>query len=68
MERGVFDVEAVKKANDELIGTIQESLQIADEGKAKRAEAEGALQKMEAELREALSAAKSRSATEAPSG
>ena len=68
MERGVFDVEAVKKANDELIGTIQESLQIADEGKAKRAEAEGELQKMEAELREALSAAKSRSATEAPSG
>ena len=40
MERGVFDIEAVKQANADLIGTIQESLQIADEGKAKRAAAE----------------------------
>ncbi|WP_372891071.1 toxic anion resistance protein [Rhodosalinus sp.] len=67
MERGVFDVEAVKTANDELIATIRESLQIADEGKAKRAEAETELQKMEAELRETLSAAKSRGAAEASS-
>ena len=37
MERGVFDIEAVKAANADLIGTIQESLQIADEGKARRA-------------------------------
>jgi uncharacterized protein YaaN involved in tellurite resistance len=34
MERGVFDIEAVKQANADLIGTIEESLQIADEGKA----------------------------------
>ncbi|MCE8522541.1 toxic anion resistance protein [Ruegeria sp. 1NDH52C] len=60
MERGVFDIEAVKKANADLIGTIQESLQIADEGKAKRAAAEEELKKMEAELRDTLAAARAR--------
>ena len=58
MERGVFDIEAVKQANADLIGTIEESLQIADEGKRRRAEAETELQNMERELREKLSAAK----------
>jgi len=60
MERGVFDIEAVKKANADLIGTIQESLQIADEGKARRAAAEEELKKMERELRDTLAAAKAR--------
>ncbi|MEM5519800.1 toxic anion resistance protein [Sulfitobacter sp. AS59] len=57
MERGVFDIEAVKQANADLIGTIEESLQIADEGKAKRAAAEKDLQEMEANLRDTLAAA-----------
>jgi len=60
MERGVFDIEAVKSANATLIATIEESLKIADEGKAKRAAAEEDLKKMEAELRETLAAAKAR--------
>ncbi len=60
MERGVFDIEAVKQANADLIGTIQESLEIADEGKAKRSAAEADLQKMEADLRDTLAAAKAR--------
>ncbi|WP_428512218.1 toxic anion resistance protein [Roseovarius sp.] len=60
MERGVFDIEAVKQANANLIGTIEESLQIADEGKARRAKAEEDLQSMEKELRDTLAAAKSR--------
>ncbi|WP_324754367.1 toxic anion resistance protein [Roseovarius sp. Pro17] len=60
MERGVFDIEAVKKANADLIGTIQESLQIADEGKARRAAAEEDLKKMESELRDTLASAKAR--------
>tara|TARA_R110000787_G_scaffold11003_9_gene36781 strand:- start:13390 stop:14565 length:1176 start_codon:yes stop_codon:yes gene_type:complete len=58
MERGVFDIEAVKQANADLIGTIQESLQIADEGKARRALAEKELQEMEANLRDTLASAK----------
>jgi uncharacterized protein YaaN involved in tellurite resistance len=60
MERGVFDIEAVKQANQDLVATINESLQIADEGKARRAAAEVELQKMEAELRETLASAKAR--------
>jgi len=60
MERGVFDIEAVKKANADLIGTIEDSLKIADEGKAKRAAAEADLKKMETELRDTLASAKAR--------
>ena len=60
MERGVFDIEAVKQANADLIGTIEESLQIADEGKAKRAAAEADLKKMESDLRDTLASAKAK--------
>ena len=60
MERGVFDIEAVKQANSDLIATINESLQIADDGKAKRAAAEVDLKKMEADLRDTLASAKAR--------
>lgn len=59
MERGVFDIEAVKQANADLIATIEESLQIADEGKRRRAEAETELQTMETELRNTLASARS---------
>lgn len=60
MERGVFDIESVKRANEQLIATINDSLAIADEGKARRAAAEAELQKMEAELRDTLASAKAR--------
>ena len=60
MERGVFAIEAVAAANRTLVDTIEESLQIADEGKRRRSDAEAELQKMEIELRETLAAAKSR--------
>ncbi len=57
MERGVFDIETVKTANAELIETIEDSLRIADEGRARRASAEADLQTMEAELRSTLASA-----------
>lgn len=60
MERGVFDINAVKEANANLIATINESLEIADEGKRKRAEAELELKKMEEELKNTLASAKAR--------
>jgi uncharacterized protein YaaN involved in tellurite resistance len=60
MERGVFDIEAVKTANKRLIDTINESLAIADEGKKKRAAAEEELKKMEQELKTTLASAKAR--------
>jgi uncharacterized protein YaaN involved in tellurite resistance len=58
MERGVFDIEAIKKANEALIGTIEDSLAIADEGKKRRAAAEEELATMERELRQTLTAAR----------
>jgi uncharacterized protein YaaN involved in tellurite resistance len=60
MERGVFDINAVKAANENLIATINESLDIAEEGKRKRAEAETEMQKMEAELKATLASARAR--------
>ena len=60
MERGVFDIEAVKAANATLIATIEDSLRIADEGKSRRAAAEAELQKMEGELRDTLAAARAK--------
>ncbi len=60
MERGVFDIESVKKANQTLIATINDSLRITDEGKAMRAKAEEELKVMEGELRQALVAAKAK--------
>ena len=60
MERGVFDIAAVRQANEDLVATIEESLQIADEGKARRAEAEKELEQMEKELRTTLASASAR--------
>lgn len=57
IERGVFDIDAVKRANENLIATIEESLQIADEGKRKRREAERTLEQLETELKSKLVAA-----------
>ncbi len=57
IERGVFDIESVKKANQSLIDTINESLEIADEGKRMRVEAEKELVIAENALRETLQAA-----------
>jgi uncharacterized protein YaaN involved in tellurite resistance len=61
-ERGVFDLAAIEKANGELIATIEDSLRIADEAKARRAEAERSLERMESELKATLAAATSRTA------
>ncbi|MCC5957565.1 MAG: toxic anion resistance protein [Natronohydrobacter sp.] len=66
IERGVFDIAAVKQANETLIATIEDSLRIADEGRAKRAAAEEELTKMESELRNSLASARSRDSNPAP--
>lgn len=54
IERGVFDIESVKKANDTLIKTIEESLKISAEGKKARADALVTLEQTESELKETL--------------
>ncbi len=60
IERGVFDIEAIEKANAALIETIEDSLRIADEGRKQRAEAESQLQTLETELRSSLVSASAR--------
>ena len=57
IERGVFDIEVVRQANQALIATIEEGLKIADEGKRARAAAGQELARLESDLRRALSAA-----------
>lgn len=60
IERGVFDIAAIEKANANLVATIEDSLRIADEGKAKRADAEARLVACEADLKKSLAAAKAK--------
>ena len=60
IERGVFDIETVKQANETLIATIEDSLRIADEGRRRRKEATAQLETLEDELRQALTAAHAR--------
>ena len=60
MERGIYDIEVVRQANDTLIATIEDSLRIADEGKGKRREAEKQLEECERRLIETLAAASAR--------
>lgn len=60
IERGVFDIEVVKHANQTLIETIEESLAIADEGKRARAVASQELERLEADLRRTLTSASAR--------
>ena len=57
-ERGIVDIETLKKTNLELISTLEEVRQIQDEGRAKRAEAEEELGRIEGELRQKLLAMK----------
>ena len=66
MERGVFDMDSVRKAHANLLASIEEGLVIADEGKRRRAEAEVELHRLEGELRESLKSA-SAHGTETPS-
>jgi len=56
MERGVFDIESIKEANNTLMATLNESLEIAQEGKRARAHAEKELTEIEGELKAALMA------------
>ena len=60
MERGIFDIESIKKANETFIATLDDSLRIAEEGKLARSEALLELQKTEKELKDALLAVKAK--------
>jgi uncharacterized protein YaaN involved in tellurite resistance len=58
--RGVFDIESIKKANQTLIDSINESLDITFKAKEARAKAEVELEQIEKQLQDALVAAERR--------
>ena len=53
-ERGIVDIETLKKTNAELISTLDDVLKIQEEGRQKRATAEQEMAKMESELKAKL--------------
>jgi uncharacterized protein YaaN involved in tellurite resistance len=57
VERGIFDIEAVEYANQQLIGMVSDTLQITDEAKKQREEDAKRLAEQERKRKEALKAA-----------
>ena len=53
-ERGIVDLETLKKTNAELIATLEEVSKIQNDGRARRAEAENELEKIEGALKQKL--------------
>ena len=53
-ERSIVDIETVRKVNDDLVTTIEETLKIQQEGRAKRRAAEAELVALESRLKKAL--------------
>ena len=53
-ERGIVDIETLQQTNASLISTFDEVMQIQEEGREKRLEAENEMLRMEGELREKL--------------
>ncbi|MER2225793.1 MAG: toxic anion resistance protein [Carnobacterium sp.] len=53
-ERGIIDIETLQKTQNDLIETLQETLQIQQDGRIKRKEAERELSVMETSLRDKL--------------
>lgn len=53
-ERGVVDIETLRATNESLITTLDEVMNIQQEGRQRRQEAEVELQKIEEELKQKL--------------
>jgi len=53
-ERGIVEIETLKKTQDNLVQTIEETLQIQAEGREKRRAAEIELSQMEQDLKQRL--------------
>lgn len=53
-ERGLVDIETLKKTQENLISTLEETLRIQEEGRHKRRQAENDLANMENDLRQKL--------------
>ena len=53
-QRGSVDIETLEEVNQRLISTLKQTVQIQQEGRAARAEAEGRMRKIEGDLKTAL--------------
>ena len=53
-ERGIVDIDTVKKVNEDLIATLEETVRIQQEGRQRRANAEKELLAIEGRLKDAL--------------
>jgi uncharacterized protein YaaN involved in tellurite resistance len=54
LERGIVDIETLQKTTEDLISTIDETIRIQQEGRAKRVEAEKTLIELEGKVKEKL--------------
>jgi uncharacterized protein YaaN involved in tellurite resistance len=61
-ERGIVELETLKKVHSDLLTTLEETLKIQAEGKQKRAAAEVEIQKLESDLKAKLTQVKSEGA------
>ncbi|MGX4764285.1 toxic anion resistance protein [Bacillus mojavensis] len=59
-ERGLVDIDTLKKVQESLISTLEETLTIQEEGRIKRRQAEEELMMMEGDLKQKLLAIKER--------
>nr|WP_194383005.1 toxic anion resistance protein [Bacillus mojavensis] len=59
-ERGLVDIDTLKKVQESLINTLEETLTIQEEGRIKRRQAEEELMMMEGDLKQKLLAIKER--------
>ena len=64
VERSVVDIETLREVHEKLIGTIEETLRIAQEGRERRAAAEKELAVMETELKDRLTSLAARKSRE----
>ena len=53
-ERGIVDIETVKKVNEDLISTIEETIKIQKDGRERRKLAEAELVQIEDKLKQTL--------------
>jgi uncharacterized protein YaaN involved in tellurite resistance len=54
VERGVVDIETLRQVNADLVATLEETIQIQDEGRQKRRQAEDELGRLQSDLRQKL--------------
>jgi uncharacterized protein YaaN involved in tellurite resistance len=54
VERGIVDVETLQKVNADLVATLEETIRIQEEGRARRSAAEGEIAQMQRDLKQKL--------------